>query len=86
MSFINTYIGTPLGWLMWLCYRLVGSYGIAILLFTLLSKVILLPLSIVVQKNSIKMIRLQPEINRITAKHYGDKDTITDETMALYKR
>ena len=86
MSFINTYIGTPLGWIMWLCYRLVGSYWIAILLFTLLSKVILLPLSIVVQKNSIKMIRLQPEINRITASHYGDKDTITDETMALYKR
>ena len=86
MSFINTFIGTPLGWLMLLCYKLVNSYGIAILLFTLLSKIILLPLSVVVQKNSIKMIRLQPEINRITAKHYGDKDTITDETMALYKR
>lgn len=52
MSLINTFIGTPLGWLMWLCYRLVGSYGIAILLFTLLSKIILLPLSVVVQKNS----------------------------------
>lgn len=86
MSIINTFIGTPLGWLMWLCYRLIGSYGLAILLFTLLSKIILLPLSIVVQKNSIKMIRLQPEINRITIKHYGDKDTITDETMVLYKR
>lgn len=86
MALINTCIGTPLGWLMWLCYRLVGSYGIAILLFTLLSKIILLPLSVVVQKNSIKMIRLQPEINRITAKHYGDKDTISDETIALYKR
>jgi YidC/Oxa1 family membrane protein insertase len=86
MSLINTYIGTPLGWLMWLCYRLLNNYGLAILLFTLLSKVILLPLSIVVQKNSIKMIQIQPELNRITAKHYGDKDTITDETMALYKR
>jgi YidC/Oxa1 family membrane protein insertase len=86
MSLINTYIGTPLGWLMWLCYRLLKNYGLAILLFTLLSKVILLPLSIVVQKNSIKMIQIQPELNRITVKHYGDKDTITDETMALYKR
>lgn len=86
MSFINTYIGTPLGWLMWLCYKLLHNYGLAILLFTLLSKIILMPLSVVVQKNSIKMIRLQPEINRITARHYGDKDTITDETMALYKR
>ena len=86
MSVINTYIGTPLGYLMYFCYRLLGNYGLAILLFTLLSKIILLPLSVVVQKNSIKMIRLQPELNRITAAHYGDKDTITDETMALYKR
>ena len=45
MSLINTCIGIPLGWLMWLCYKLVKSYGIAILLFTLLSKIILLPLS-----------------------------------------
>ena len=86
MSIINTVIGVPLGYLMYLCYRLLDSYGMAILLFTLLSKIILLPLSAVVQKNSIKMIRIQPEINRITAKHYGDKDTITDETMVLYKR
>ena len=41
MSLINTCIGIPLGWLMWLCYKLVKSYGIAILLFTLLSKIIL---------------------------------------------
>lgn len=86
MSLINTVIGTPLGYVMWFCWRLVGSYGVAILLFTLISKVILLPLSVVVQKNSIKMIRLQPEINRITTKHFGDKDTISDETIALYKR
>lgn len=86
MSIINTVIGVPLGYVMWLCYRLVGNYGIAILLFTLISKVILLPLSIVVQKNSIKMIQLQPELNRITAAHFGDKDTISDKTIALYKR
>ena len=86
MSIINTVIGTPLGHLMRLCWYLVGSYGLAILLFTLLSKIILLPLSIVVQKNSIKMIRLQPELNRIKAAHYGDKDAIADGTMALYKR
>ena len=86
MAIINTVIGTPLGYLMYFCYKLLGNYGLAILLFTLFSKIILLPLSIVVQKNSIKMIRLQPELNRITAAHYGDKDAITDGTMELYKR
>ena len=86
MSFINTFIGIPLGWLMWACWKLVRNYGLAILLFTLLSKIVLLPLSVVVQKNSIKMIRIQPQLNRITIKHFGDKDTITDETMVLYKQ
>ena len=86
MSLINTLLGIPLGWLMWCCYQLVGSYGGSILLFTLLSKLILLPLSIVVQKNSIKMVKLQPELNRINTEHYGDRDTIADLSMELYKR
>lgn len=86
MSIINTFIGTPLGWLMRLCYELIGSYGLAIVLFTLLSKVVLLPVSILVQKNSIKMIRLQPEMNQISLRYAGDKDKIAEEQMALYAR
>ena len=86
MSVINTLIGTPLGWVMWVCYRWLGSYGGAILLFTLVSKVILLPVSILVQKNSIKMVKLQPELNRIHVEHYGDRDRIADKSMELYQR
>ena len=86
MVWINATLGTPLGIIMRLCYQWTGKYGGSILLFTLISKVILLPLSIVVQKNSIKMIRMQPELNRITIEHYGDKDAITDGSMELYKR
>ena len=86
MVWINATLGTPLGIIMRLCYQWTGNYGGSILLFTLISKVILLPLSIVVQKNSIKMIRMQPELNRITIEHYGDKDAITDGSMELYKR
>ena len=48
-----------LGWIMKLCYDIVGNYGVAIILFTLVSKVILLPISIWVQKNSIKMVKMQ---------------------------
>ncbi len=86
MELINTIIGTPLGWIMWLCYHISGSYVLSIVLLTAISKILFLPLSIAVQKNSIKMIRLQPEINRITLQHFGDRDTIADKTMALYKR
>ncbi len=75
-----------LGWIMKLCYDIVGNYGVAIILFTLVSKVILLPISIWVQKNSIKMVKMQPEINRIKAKYFGDKDTIAEEESKIYKK
>ena len=86
LEFINTFIGTPLGYVMWLCYRLCANYGLAIFLFTLLTKVVLLPINVWVQKNSIKMVKLQPEFNFIAARFVGDKDKIAEEQMALYKR
>lgn len=83
---IEGIIAYPLGFVMELCYRLLGNYGLAIILFTLITKFILLPLSVWVQKNSIKMVQMQPEINRIKSKFFGDNDTIADEESKLYKR
>lgn len=68
------------------CYNLCGNYGVAIILFTFFSKIILLPISIWVQKNSIKMVKMQPELNRIKINYFGDKDKIADETSKLYKK
>ncbi len=68
------------------CYKLFNNYGIAIILFTLISKIVFLPLSIWVQKNSIKMVKMQPMINKIKIKFFGDKDKISDETSELYKK
>ncbi len=79
-------LSTILGYVMAFCYKLISNYGIAIILFTLISKFVLLPVSIWVQKNSIKMVKMQPEINRIKAKHFGDKDSIADEQSKLFKR
>lgn len=75
-----------LEWILKLCYGLCGNYGVAIILFTLLSKVILLPLSVWLQKNSIKMVRMQPEINRLKAQHFGDADAIAEGQAAIFKR
>ena len=75
-----------LGIIMAFCYKLFNNYGIAIILFTLISKVVLLPLSIWVQKNSIKMVKMQPMINKIKINFFGDKDKIGDETQKLYKK
>ena len=79
-------LSSALGYVMAFCYKLISNYGIAIILFTLISKIVLLPVSIWVQKNSIKMVKMQPEINRIKTRHFGDKDAIADEQSKLFKK
>ena len=86
MSLINDLIGTPLGYLMYWCYVWIGSYGAAILLFTLLTKIILFPLSVIAQKNSIKMVRMAPELDDIKRYNSGNGELIAQEIRALYRR
>ena len=85
MEKISEWIAVPLGAVMDWCYGFLMNYGWAILLFTLISKIILLPISVWVQKNSIKMVEIQPAVNRIKAKYYGDADTIAEEQAKMYK-
>lgn len=85
MDSILYYICLPLGYLMKLCWMLVGNYGLAIILFTLAIKVVLLPISVWIHKNSIRMVKMQPQINFLKAKHYGNTDAIADEQAKLFK-
>ena len=81
MFFVNI-----LGKIMAFLYNIFNNYGISIIIFTLISKIILLPISIIVQKNSIKMVKMQPLINKIKINYFGDKDKIADEESKLYKK
>ena len=80
------YICIPLGILMRWCWNLAKDYGLAIVLFTLATKVILLPFSIWIHKNSISMVKIQPAINFLKVNHYGDMDTFADEQSKLFKK
>ncbi len=86
MNWIDALIGTPLGALMWLCYTFLRHYGWAIVLFTVLTKLILFPLSLWVQKNSIKMVKLQPQVNDIAVACGADHGKAAEEQLALYKK
>lgn len=68
------------------CFELVHNYGLAIILFTLLTKIVMLPLSIWVHKNSIKIVKIQPEINFLKVKFFGDRERIAEEEAKLHKR
>ncbi len=86
MSAIVNGIVDGLVWMIHLCYDLCHNYWIAIFLFTVLTKVVLLPLSIWVQKNSIKTVRMQPEMNHIKAVYMGNQDAISEEQYKLFKK
>ena len=86
MSAIVNGIVDGLVWMIHLCYDLCHNYWIAIFLFTVLTKVVLLPLSIWVQKNSIKTVRMQPEMNQIKAVYMGNQDAISEEQYKLFKK
>lgn len=79
-------LGDLFGMLLRYCYIFTDNYGMSIILFTLVSKIILLPISVMVQKNSIKMVKMYPEINHIKAKYFGNKDMASEEEYQLYKR
>lgn len=84
-DFIVSLLATPLGYVMKFCYGFLHDYGFAIILFTLISKIIILPVGIWVHKNGIKIVELQPAINRAKAKYYGDKERIGEEQSRMFK-
>ena len=85
MDAILNGIASALGAVMDFCYSIVKNYGLAIILFTLISKIILLPISIWVHYNGIKMVRMMPKINWLHVNHYGDRDAIAEGQAKLYK-
>lgn len=86
MDSIIAFIGQLLGYVIRPCYQLTQNYGLAILMFVLISKIVLLPISIWVQKNGIKLVKMQPEINWLKVNHYGDLDTIAEKQAEIYKK
>ena len=82
---IISWLAVPLGYIMQFTHSLVADYGLAIALFTLITKIIILPVGIWVHKNSIKIVKIQPAINRLKAKYYGDAERIGEEQSRMYK-
>jgi len=74
-----------LGSILAFLYDIVPSYGVAIVLLTLLVRFVLLPLTIKQTRSMQAMGQLQPKLKEIQRKHKGNKQKISEETMKLYK-
>lgn len=76
----------PFGKLLWLCYTLIKNYGVALFVFTLLIKLIMLPSSVKQQKSTAKMQRLNPKLEKLKKKYANNKDKLNEATMELYNQ
>ena len=79
------YIAIPFGWLLMTLYNLVNNYGIAIFLFALVVKLILLPFQMKSKKSMMRMSALQPQIAELQKRHEGNPRKLQEETSKLYK-
>lgn len=79
-------IANVLGYLLNFIYNLVNNYGLAIILFTLLIKIVLLPISIKQQKTMKKSAKMQVELKQIQEKYKNDQERANKEMMSLYKK
>jgi YidC/Oxa1 family membrane protein insertase len=72
-------------WLLLSFYAMVKDYGIAIILLTILSKVVTYPLTLSSMKSMNRMRDIQPKINALRSKHKNNAKKMNEEIMALYK-
>lgn len=66
-------------------FELVGNYGLAIILFALIVKIILLPFQMKSKRGMMKQTRLQPKIKEIEKRHGANKQKFNEELQKLYK-
>jgi len=79
------FIVYPLGSLLKIIYSFVGNYGLSIVIFTIIVRTALLPLTIKQSESSRKMNELNPKMKEIQEKYKGDKDTLNKKLMELYQ-
>jgi len=80
------FLGAPLGLVMSFIFEIIQNYGLALLLFTVLTRVILIPLTIKQTKSQSKIAMIQPQMAEINKKYAGNRAKINEEMTALYQK
>jgi YidC/Oxa1 family membrane protein insertase len=79
------WLAVPILWVMDFFYTHVRNYGLAIILLTVITKVLFFPLTIKSMTSMKAMQALQPQVNAIRSKYKNDAQRLQQETMALYR-
>lgn len=86
MTSIADIIRIPFGYMLEFLYNFSGNYGLALILFGIVIKLILLPVSAKSKKSMMKMSRMAPRVKALEAKYGDDKTKYQMEVMKLYKK
>ena len=78
-------ITVPFGYIMEWLYQLTSNYGVSLILFSLIVKLILIFPSAKGKKGMMKMSRLNPQLKKLEEKYGDDKESYQHAMMALYK-
>lgn len=84
MNTLYDIVGIPFGYLMSWIYQLVPNYAVAIIIFTLVTKLILFPVSYKTQKSAARMRLLQPKLQKIQKSFANNPTRQQQETQKLY--
>jgi len=86
MGFLDI-IAEPLGKFLYWIYNTVAfeNYGLAIIIFTIIVRAALMPLTLKQYKSSAEMQKVQPLLQEIQRKYANDKQKLSEETMKLYQ-
>ncbi|NLT13437.1 MAG: membrane protein insertase YidC [Clostridiales bacterium] len=79
------FITKPFGWLMMVLFEFTKNYGLAVILFALVVKVILLPFQMKSKRSMMRTSRLQPRMKELEKKHGANKQKYQEEVQKLYK-
>lgn len=79
-------IANLFGYLLNFLYNLFNNYGIAIIVFTILLRIILIPITISQQKSMKKNAKVQEKMKEIQRKYKNNPEKLNQETIELYKR
>ena len=79
-------IANLFGYLLNFLYNIFNNYGIAIIIFSIILRVILMPVTISQQKTMKKSAKIQEKMNEIQKKYKNNPEKLNQETIELYKR
>ena len=80
------FIGDFLHWILQSIYGVVGNYGWAVILFTLLIRLLLLPLDLKSKRSMKRTAAVQPQIDALNKKYADDREKLSQKMNELYKR